>query len=100
MNEMLAKVIKNHINWRIESDPTWCGDWTRFLKGFKVTSWKVTEVVEGAYIENDVAGQLIKYEVTTAFKAPKYENNRVNWQVNIYQDNSTGVYFNGTSYEK
>lgn len=47
---------------------------------------------------------LVRFDAVCSFKAPKYENNRVRFQVNIYDNpdgdkiNTIGVYFDGTFY--
>ena len=43
---------------------------------------------------------LTRYEVKCRFKAPKYENNIVKYMVNVYSDGTTGIYFDGTEYER
>lgn len=94
MKEMFAKEIKAHIKYDIENSPATYGDWERFLKGFKVVDWKLDKVVE----TSNGNGKMMKFFVTTTFKAKKYENNLVEWEVNVYESNSVGVYFNGTKY--
>jgi len=94
MNELFAKEIKAHIKHDIECSPATYGDWERFLKGFKVVGWEFVKAVN----TSNGHGQMLKYKVITSFKAPKYENNRAKWEVNIYQTNDIGVYFDGTDY--
>lgn len=44
-------------------------------------------------------GRLDKYEVTVRFKAGKYENNGIKYQINHYVDeNAYGCYYNGACY--
>lgn len=44
-------------------------------------------------------GQMDKYEVTVRFKAGKYEDNGIKYQINHYVDeNSYGCYWSGTCY--
>ncbi|MBP3637511.1 MAG: hypothetical protein J6K13_08160 [Clostridia bacterium] len=92
MKEMFEKQIKAHIKHDIECSPGTYGDWERFLKGFKVAEWRLDKVVE----TSNGHGKMMKFFVTTTFKAKKYENNLVEWEVNVYESDSVGVYFNGT----
>lgn len=94
MNELFAKNIKAHIKHDIEVAPDTYGDWVRFLKGFKVVGWEFVKMVD----TSNGHGQMLKYKVTTSFKARKCENNLVDWEVNVYQTNDIGVYFDGTRY--
>lgn len=45
-------------------------------------------------------GRLDKYEVTVRFKAPKFENNGIKYQINHYVDANDvyGCYYNGSCY--
>ena len=44
-------------------------------------------------------GRLDKYEVTVRFKAAKYDNNGIKYQINHYVDEEAyGCYYNGTCY--
>lgn len=44
-------------------------------------------------------GKMDKYEVTVRFKAGKYDDNGIKYQINHYVDeNSYSCYFNGTCY--
>lgn len=42
---------------------------------------------------------MVKYRVRTKFKTKfKFDNNTVDWMVNIYSDGTIGIYFDGTEY--
>lgn len=90
-DKIIEKAIKDHAkNY----------DYLVELKGLKVLTSKFIETRPCYGGET-----LIKFDVTCSIKAKKYENNRVKFQVNVY-DNPTGnkenhitVYFDGTYYE-
>ena len=91
MSKVIETAIKNHCKEREYVDQ---------FKGIKVLSVKFREAVECYGGE-----MLCRYDVVTAIKAKKYENNRVKFEVCIY-DNPTGektdtigVYYNGEYYE-
>lgn len=93
MNNIFELAIKAHIK---ERDDLFLNE----FKGLKVLSSKQTETItcfDGTTLH--------KYRVVCSVKAKKYENNRVFWQVNIYDDpngesnNTIGVYYDGSTYE-
>ena len=43
---------------------------------------------------------LTRFKATCIFKARKYENNVVFYQVNVYSNGAIEVYFDGTSYKE
>ena len=93
MNHIFEQAIKAHIK---ERDDLFMNE----FKGIKVLASKYVETVtcyDGIILN--------KYRITCSIKAKKYENNRVFFQVNIYDDpngegnNTIGVYYDGSAYE-
>ena len=93
MNKIFELAIKEHIK---ERDDLFLDE----FKGLKVLSSKYTETItcfDGITLN--------KYRVSCSIKAKKYENNRVFFQINLYDDpngnnaNTIGVYYDGSSYE-
>jgi hypothetical protein len=93
-NKIMEKVIKDHIKEREDL-------FGRF-KGLKVQRIKFVKTVETSFEGIDGENSIMtKYMVTCSFKAPKYENNMVDFEVNFYDNcpegkDGVGVYFNGT----
>lgn len=93
MNKVFQKAIKEHIAERSEL-------FHNHYKGLKVIKSQFSENIEC----HDGTNMTI-FIVTCSFKAEKWENNRVMFQVNIYDtngehtENPIGVYFNGEAYE-
>ena len=57
------------------------------------------ESVELIETMDTMYGQMDKYEVTVRFKAAKYDDNGIKYQINYYVDeNAYGCYFNGSCY--
>lgn len=92
---MLNKVIEDAIKKKIKESSFM--DFT----GVKLLTLTYKEVVQTSF-EGAV---LIKFEAVCSFKAKKYENNRVKFQINLYDDptgkhtNTIGTYFDGTFYQ-
>lgn len=90
LNNVFEQAIKAHVKEREE---------LLQYKGIKVLTSKLIETVEC----HD-GTQMMKFKVVTAVNAKRYENNRVEWQVNLYDDpegkmtNTIGVYFDGSHY--
>ena len=90
--KIIEKAIVNHCKDRAELND---------LKGIKVLRYQFREMrpcCDGA--------TLVIYDAVCSIKAKKYENNRVNFQVNVYDNpngdyekGTLGIYFNGTFYE-
>lgn len=91
MDKVFEKAIKDHCKVRDELFS---------YNGLKVIRSKFVETRE---CYDNIT--LVKYEVTCAIKAKKYENNRVKFQVNVYdnpngeRENEIVVFFNGEDYE-
>lgn len=93
MNNVFEKAIKEHIKERDEI----------FLK-----EYKGIKVIRSKFVKNIVCHDgtnLTMFQVTCSIKAKKWENNRVLFQVNIYDtngeyaENPIGVYYDGEAYE-
>lgn len=90
-DKIIEKAIKDHCK---------AYDYLNDIKGLKIlttTFRNTTECYDGV--------TLVRFDVVCSCKARKYENNRVKFQVNIYDNpsgdkiNTIGVYFDGTFYE-
>lgn len=90
MDKIFEQAIKAHVKEREELFG---------YKGIKVLSSRFVET-----IECHDGTILTKFEVVTAIKAKKYEDNRIKWQLNIYdnptgeKENTIGVYYDGQFY--
>ena len=74
----------------------------QFLKGFKFYNMEHMSDYNGdlatkCYPDGKI---LIRYRVRTFFKAAKYEDNVALWQINLYSDGTTSIYFDGAEYYK
>ena len=93
MNNVFEKAIKEHIKERNET-------FLNEYKGIKVIHSKFVE-----HIKCYDGTNFLKFQVTCSIKAKKWENNRVLFQVNVYDTNgecplnNIGVYFDGEAYE-
>ena len=74
----------------------------QFLKGFKFYNMEHMPDYNGDLATKCYPNEkiLIRYRVRTFFKAAKYENNVALWQINLYSDGTTSIYFDGTEYYK
>ena len=74
------------------------------IKGLKVLNIKYLDSIRTLYEGEDGERSIMtKYEVTCSMKTKKYEDNRIKFEVNFYDnsdDGSIGIYFDGTFYEK
>lgn len=91
MNKIFEQAIKAHVKQREEL--------------FQYSGIKVISSVYDRQLTCYDGTILTMFKVVTSIKAKKYENNRVTWQINIYDDpkgngnNTIGVYFDGESYD-
>ena len=86
--EAIVKVIKEHIK---ECD----------YLNYKVKGFESIKKLDGnIQCHPNVHGGAIldRYEVSVRIVAKKYENNITKWQVNIYSNGDTAIYFNGEDY--
>lgn len=89
--QMITKAVKAHNTERNDLFME------KFNKGLK---FKWMELIEGKEAVKCSDGNTMTcYRVGFNFKAPKYENNVVFYEVAIYTDGSMSIYFDGTSYE-
>lgn len=97
-NKVMETAIKNHMKERSD-------DLFKDIKGLKVLNIKFIKTVETGFTGADGENSMMtKYKVTCSMKAKKYENNRIRFEVNFYDntDEDTGsisVYFDGTFYQ-
>lgn len=90
-DKIIEKTIKNHCKEREEL--------SKFNNRLKVVSIAFRDA-EKCYDGITI----IRFDAVCAFKAPQFENNRVKFTINIYDNpkgdkiNTIGVYFDGTFY--
>lgn len=94
INKIMETVIKEHIkNNELFTD----------VKGLKILHTKFIDTVETGFTGYDGENiMMTKYEVTCSIKAKKYEDNRIQFEVDFYDnedEGSVGVYFNKTFYQ-
>ena len=93
ITKMMEGIVKDHLK---AEENEYLGNYP----GLKVINEKFVEMIEcfGGC-------QMVKYEVVCSFKAKKYEDNRVKFQINLYEstdeneDQRIGCYFDGTFYQ-
>lgn len=67
-------------------------------KNSNAKKWEC-ESIEHIETIDSMYGKIDKYEVTVRFKAAKYDNNGIKYEILHYvDDNAYGCYFNGSCY--
>lgn len=87
--EMMTKAVRKHNTEREYM--------AKFNKGLKFQSMALIDGKEAVKCSD--GNTMTCYNVKFSFKAGKFENNIVNYEVALYTDGSMSIYFNGTSYE-
>lgn len=66
---------------------------TEYGKGLKLLNVELVKEVK-----NSTLGCIAEFEVTTLYKAKKYDNNTAKWIITVYNDGTHQIYFNGETY--